>query len=392
MSTTLETDICILGGGIAGLWLNARLRQLGYTTLLVERGALGGGQSVKSQGIIHGGTKYALNGKLSSAAEAIADMPDRWRACLDGTGELDLQGVRVLSEHHYLWSPGSLISNLAGFFASKALRGRVEQIKGTQLPTVFADRAFKGKVYQLAELVIDVPTAIQRLAELAGDSLIADSSPHLQRASDGGIEAVRLQHHQVKAQRYILSAGEGTESLLSDWQQDKPAMQRRPLQMVLVKGAALPPLFAHCLGSSPKPRMTVTTHPCADGQWCWYLGGDLAEQGAGQAPDELIAKAKRELQELLPWISLEGTRWTTLPVNRAEPAQSGLVRPDTAFVQPVANALVSWPTKLALAPNLADQVIEQLQSQQVVPHASTPITDTLTKPKVSAPVWDICFP
>ncbi len=392
MSTTLETDICILGGGIAGLWLNARLRQLGYSTLLVERGALGGGQSVKSQGIIHGGTKYALNGKLSSAAEAIADMPDRWRACLDGTGELDLQGVRVLSEHHYLWSPGSLISNLAGFFASKALRGRVEQIKGKQLPTVFADRAFKGKVYQLAELVIDVPTAIQRLAELAGDSLIADSSPHLQRAADGGIEAVRLQHHQIKAQRYILSAGEGTESLLSDWQQDKPAMQRRPLQMVLVKGAALPPLFAHCLGSSPKPRMTVTTHPCADGQWCWYLGGDLAEQGAGQAPDELIAKAKRELQELLPWISLEGTRWTTLPVNRAEPAQSGLVRPDTAFVQPVANALVTWPTKLALAPNLADQVIEQLQSQQVVPHAPTPITDTLTKPKVSAPVWDICFP
>ncbi|MEH6797674.1 MAG: FAD-dependent oxidoreductase [Halopseudomonas sabulinigri] len=392
MSTTLETDICILGGGIAGLWLNARLRQLGYSTLLVERGALGGGQSVKSQGIIHGGTKYALNGKLSSAAEAIADMPDRWRACLDGTGELDLQGVRVLSEHHYLWSPGSLISNLAGFFASKALRGRVEQIKGKQLPTVFADRAFKGKVYQLAELVIDVPTAIKRLAELAGNSLIADSSPHLQRAADGGIEAVRLQHHQIKAQRYILSAGEGTESLLSDWQQDKPAMQRRPLQMVLVKGAALPPLFAHCLGSSPKPRMTVTTHPCADGQWCWYLGGDLAEQGAGQAPDELIAKAKRELQELLPWISLEGTRWTTLPVNRAEPAQSGLVRPDTAFVQPVANALVTWPTKLALAPNLADQVIEQLQSQQVVPHAPTPITDTLTKPKVSAPVWDICFP
>jgi len=392
MSTTLETDICILGGGIAGLWLNARLRQLGYSTLLVERGALGGGQSVKSQGIIHGGTKYALNGKLSSAAEAIADMPERWRACLAGTGELDLQGVRVLSEHHYLWSPGSLISNLAGFFASKALRGRVEQIKGKQLPRVFADRAFKGKVYQLAELVIDVPAVVQRLAELAGDSLISDSSPHLLRAADGGIEAVRLQQHQIKAQRYILSAGEGTESLLNDWQQAEPAMQRRPLQMVLVKGPTLPPLFAHCLGSSPKPRLTVTTHPCADGQWCWYLGGDLAEQGAGQGPDELISKAKRELQDLLPWISLEGTRWTTLPVNRAEPAQSGLVRPDTAFVQAVGNALISWPTKLALAPNLADQVIEMLEAQQIKPTTSAEPTSELPRPKVSAPVWDICFP
>src|SRR5690554_7342562 len=101
MSTPLHTDICILGGGIAGLWLNERLRQQGFSTLLIEANALGGGQSSKSQGIIHGGTKYALHGKLTTAAEAIAGMPARWRACLDGTGELDLQGVRVLrSEEH----------------------------------------------------------------------------------------------------------------------------------------------------------------------------------------------------------------------------------------------------------------------------------------------------
>ena len=65
MSTTLDTDICIIGGGVAGLWLNARLRKAGYHTVLIERGALGGGQSVKSQGIIHGGIKYALGGKLN---------------------------------------------------------------------------------------------------------------------------------------------------------------------------------------------------------------------------------------------------------------------------------------------------------------------------------------
>ena len=189
MSTTLDTDICIIGGGIAGLWLNARLRQAGYQSLLVERGALGGGQSVKSQGIIHGGIKYALGGKLNAATEAIAGMPERWRSCLAGDGELDLRGVRVLSEHHYLWSPGSLISNLAGFFASKALRGRVEQVKGKALPKVFNDPAFRGKVYQLGELVLDVPSAITRLAELSGDGLIADSSPHVLRADDGSLVA-----------------------------------------------------------------------------------------------------------------------------------------------------------------------------------------------------------
>ncbi|MBF2983044.1 FAD-dependent oxidoreductase, partial [Pseudomonas aeruginosa] len=75
MPQALSTDILIVGGGIAGLWLNARLRRAGYATVLVESASLGGGQSVKSQGIIHGGAKYALHGALTGASEAIADMP-----------------------------------------------------------------------------------------------------------------------------------------------------------------------------------------------------------------------------------------------------------------------------------------------------------------------------
>lgn len=391
MSTTLDTDICIIGGGIAGLWLNARLRQAGYQSLLVERGALGGGQSVKSQGIIHGGIKYALGGKLNAATEAIAGMPEHWRSCLAGDGELDLRGVRVLSEHHYLWSPGSLISNLAGFFASKALRGRVEQVKGKALPKVFNDPAFRGKVYQLGELVLDVPSSITRLAELSGDGLIADSSPHVLRADDGSISGVQLHGATIRAQRYVLTAGEGTDALMQEWGESEPAMQRRPLQMVLVKGPDLPPLFAHCLGASPKPRLTVTTHPCEDGQWCWYLGGELAEQGVNQTADALIDAAKRELTELLPWINLDNCQWTTLPVNRAEPAQSGLVRPDNAYVQAKGNALISWPTKLALAPNLSDQVFEELERQQIKPQPHAPLPSDLPRPRVAEPIWDMCF-
>ncbi|WP_244235689.1 hypothetical protein, partial [Pseudomonas aeruginosa] len=32
MPQALSTDILIVGGGIAGLWLNARLRRAGYAT------------------------------------------------------------------------------------------------------------------------------------------------------------------------------------------------------------------------------------------------------------------------------------------------------------------------------------------------------------------------
>ena len=172
MSDSLSTDILIVGGGVAGLWLNARLRQQGYSTLVVDRGALGGGQSVKSQGIIHGGTKYALGGALTGASEAIADMPRRWREALQGHGELDLSGVRLLSDAHYLWSPGTLTGNLTSFFASKAVRSRVDQVKGNELPPALQHPRFKGKVYRLSELVLDVPSLIRRLAELAGPGLL----------------------------------------------------------------------------------------------------------------------------------------------------------------------------------------------------------------------------
>ena len=284
MSQSLSTDVLIVGGGIAGLWLNARLRRLGYSTLLVERGSLGGEQSVKSQGIIHGGAKYALHGALTGASEAIADMPRRWREALSGSGELDLSGVRLLSEAHYLWSPGTLAGNLTSFFASKAVRGRVDQVKGEQLPPALQDRKFKGKVYRLAELVLDVPSLITRLAELAGDGLLA--ARDIQPLRDGTqLSGLRVDGREIRAQRVVLSAGAGNAQLLATLGIEQPKQQLRPLHMVLAKGPALKPLYAHCLGGGPKPRVTVTTHPAADGQWVWYLGGDLAEAD-GVARDE----------------------------------------------------------------------------------------------------------
>ena len=58
----LRVDIAIIGGGIAGLWMLSRLRKRGYSALLIESEALGSGQTICSQGIIHGGVKYSLQG------------------------------------------------------------------------------------------------------------------------------------------------------------------------------------------------------------------------------------------------------------------------------------------------------------------------------------------
>ena len=391
MSQALSTDILIVGGGIAGLWLNARLRQQGFSTLLLERDTLGGGQSLKSQGIIHGGAKYALHGALTGASEAIADMPRRWGDAIAGHGEIDLRGVRRLSESHYLWSPGTLAGNLTSFFASKAVRGRVDQVKGDQLPAALQHPKFTGKVYRLADLVLDVPSLIQRLSQLAGDSLgAATQIEPLHTGSE--LAGLVIDGTPVHAQRIVLSAGAGNADLLKALGLAQPAQQLRPLHMVLAKGPALKPLYAHCLGGGTKPRVTVTSHPAADGQWVWYLGGDLAEAD-GVARDEArqITAAQLEMADLLPWVDQSQTRWATLRVDRAEPAQSGLVRPDNAFLAEQQRLLVGWPTKLALAPDFADRVLAALQRDGIQPGQHAPLPP-LPRPPLARPVWDELLP
>ncbi|KGF63867.1 NAD(P)/FAD-dependent oxidoreductase [Pseudomonas lutea] len=391
MSSAISTDVLIVGAGVAGLWLNARLRHQGFSTVVVEKASLGGGQTLKSQGIIHGGAKYALHGALSGASEAIADMPRRWREALAGKGELDLSGVRLLSEAHYLWSPGTIAGNLTSFFASKAVRGRVDQVKGSDLPPALQDPRFKGKVYRLAELVIDIPSLVKKLADLAGDSLLAGQNIEPLR-QDGELVGLRVDGRDIHAQRVVLSAGGGMADLLQALNVSQPAMQRRPLHMVLVKGPTLKPLYAHCLGGGPKPRITVTTHPAADGQWVWYLGGDIAEaEGVAREPAEQIAAAKKELTNLLPWVDLSQAQFATLRVDRAEPQQSGLVRPDNAFLDVQGRLMVGWPTKLALAPDFADRVLASLSRDDIHPTPQPPYTD-FPKPPLAIPVWDQLLP
>ena len=295
-SPVVQVDIAIIGGGIAGLWTLNQLRNRGYNAVLFEQEALGSYQTVGSQGMIHGGIKYALSGALSGSSEAISAMPGIWRDCLAGRGKVDLRGCEVLSEDFYLWSHASLTSRVSSFFASKMLRGRVEKLSRKDYPAPLQSPRFNGQAFRLVDLVLDVPSLVSTLADNHPDAIFTIDWDRASLERDGRKGVIRGDGWELQAQQFILTAGAGNEELVSALGGTEPAMQRRPLQQVLMKHQYPAPFYGHCTGASASPRLTISSHRGQDGAPVWYLGGDLATEGVDAEPAQLIAKAKKEIK------------------------------------------------------------------------------------------------
>jgi glycine/D-amino acid oxidase-like deaminating enzyme len=392
----LHTDIAIIGGGIAGLWTLNQLRTKGYSAILFEQEALGSYQTMGSQGMIHGGIKYALAGALSGGSEAISNMPEVWRSCLRGEGKVDLRASKVLSKDFYLWSSSTLQSRLTSFFASKMLRGRVDKLAAPEYPVPFRNPGFRGQVYRLVDLVLDMPSLVQTLARQQ-EEVIFNIDWSVTRLEQRDARAsIVLPELRICAQRLLLTAGTGNEALLAQLGSPGPAMQRRPLQQVLVKHHYRESLYAHCMGGNASPRLTISSHRTSHDEPVWYLGGDLATEGTDDPPELLISKARRELGELLPWIDFGETEWCTIKLDRAEPRQAGLLRPDQSFVGKSAgltNVLTAWPTKLTLCPHLADEIEHSLVADGVLPKHRPDLAPlgSLGKPGIAPTSWDTLF-
>ncbi|WP_169249335.1 FAD-dependent oxidoreductase [Candidatus Competibacter phosphatis] len=386
----LNVDAAIVGGGIAGLWLLARLRERGYSALLIESERLGAGQTICAQGIVHGGAKYSLHGQVSRSAEAVAGMPELWRRCLRGEDAIDLRGARLLAEHQYLWATGAPISRLAAFFASKLMRSRMDKVAADAegahaVPVALRHPAFHGTLYRLDEPVLDVASVLTTFAERYRDVIARSQGPVTLKA-DGTMTLHCVGHPQqvLRPAITVFTAGAGNIGL--PW----VAQQLRPLHMVLARGINLPgPLYAHCLGASDLPQLTVTSHFDADGRLIWYLGGGLAEEGIKRDRHEQIRAARRELSALLPWVDWNPVEFATFTIQRAEAQQPGGGRPAGPGVFRDGRVIAAWPTKLALAPLLAEQIEEVLRSHGVRPR-STDLRALMgwPRPEIAVYPWD----
>jgi glycerol-3-phosphate dehydrogenase len=390
----MNIDIVIFGGGVAGLWLLNQLQKAGYSVVLLETNALGAGQTICSQGIIHGGMKYALQGKITAAARALQDIPTIWKQCLAGSGAIDLSRVPILSKHQYLWSTQTLRSKIAGFLASVTLQNATAALSAKDYPSLFQHPDFKGEMYALDEYVIDVPQLLLALSAPFRSKLIKIKplqSDALEIDANNKVKTLTLQTEQgtliLNPRLMICTAGKGNEFFIKNLQIKNVKMQCRPLHMVAVKHKFPHQIFAHCVGLNNIPRLTITTHAGNTSEYIWYLGGQLAEEGVTKTPAAQITAARKELAHQFPWLDFKTAEFTSFYIERAENAELLGKKPASPFLKQVGNTLIAWPTKLAFAPALSTKIITHLTKQEFLPQFPDPLLPNFTPPDCAIPFW-----
>jgi hypothetical protein len=151
----------------------------------------------------------------------------------------------------------------------------------------------------------------------------------------------------------------------------------------------LPVLNGHCVDGATT-RVTITTDTDTRGRTVWQVGGQIAEDGVQLEPPALIVHARSELESVLPGLNLADAEWATYRVDRAEGITPGGKRPETFQVLENDNTITAWPTKLALAPQLAAEIAERLGPPAVRQSQEERLPDDWPRPEVAEPPWETC--
>jgi glycine/D-amino acid oxidase-like deaminating enzyme len=364
-----QVDVLIYGGGVAGLWTHAVLRHAGYRALLLEKRALGAGQTIQSQGIIHGGFKYAIPGvKDMDSTSAIREMPARWKQNLEGLGKPDLSRVTVHSRECLFWLPSGKVTEFIGKAGLKMLHSKPRNLPKTEWPEILSGA---GSVYAVPEPVLDTGSLLRALAD-GGEGWIKLDEPGV---------------FQVDAKVKVLTAGAGNAQLLHRFRYDAGIMQRRPLSMLLLRGA-LPRIYGHCVEGG-KTALTITSHPWQGGV-VWQIGGEIAEKYANESDYARVRKGAVEtLKSHFPGLRTEGLQVATYRAVRAEARTKQGRRPSGAQVVAVApDLIVAWPTKLALAPVMAEGILNMVSRIAKPSRAAEAAPPNLPDPPLAPYPWE----
>ncbi|MBU1907807.1 FAD-dependent oxidoreductase [Patescibacteria group bacterium] len=358
MSITIPLDVLVIGGGSAGLWLLDELRRKGHSAVLVESDSLGKGQTIASQGILHGGMKHALVARPGTFVKALGSMTRVWRECLSGDREPDLSSVSRRSDSCYFWRTSSFASFVGSFGARFGIRSEIKKVAYTSLPDVL--RGASGDVYQIDEQVIDPSSLVSALFERNRPFVIRADVARVELSSRNTVIAVHLSGSNgyiktLKSEFVVLTAGEGNAALRKICGLPEKAMLLLPLQILVLRGD-LPDLNGVCLEGT-QAKAVITTHRLSNNDAVWQFASERIDP---EASERFAQLALGEIAAALPGFNFPKFSVSVYTAKRAECATESGGRCADVAVFKEGNVVTAWPTKLVLVPRMVERVMGYL--------------------------------
>ena len=388
----MRLDAVIFGGGAAGLWLLDRLSRDGHHVVLLESRGLGAGETVGSQGILNVGRSIKASGLSSRVTKPLRELPNVWRDALLGRIVPNLTRTRLRSECCYLWQAESSVvpsSRERGVFGAHLNEPHPDDERPAVLTEV------TGPVRRVPEQVICPASYLADLADQYRDRLLLiDAERGLQfwMNSPGEVDAIQLTSPtdgrtlELRPRQVIFTAGCDNARLRERVGLSVDALPSRPLHMVLARGN-LPELNGHCVEGAAN-LVTVTSDFDGDGRTVWQIGGRIAKDGMKLDPHAQTERVRAELACILPRLNLKGVEWSTYRLDRVEEEFGNSSRREAIQVFCAGNVTTGCPTKLVLAPVLADEIADRATSPFITtPFDSSPLADW-PRPETAPLPWN----
>ncbi|MBF9028566.1 hypothetical protein FZCC0188_11630 [Rhodobacterales bacterium FZCC0188] len=330
----------VIGGGVVGSWLHNSLISSGRESILVSD-FNAPSQTLFSQGIIHGGTKYALGLRKSEIIKNIRSMPQIWDLGFSRKAKPFLPQEAILSENQMLIFPKSLMGRAKRSLVSRAVASTTSSGGLTNI---------MGKSFlslNLNEKVLDPATLLSALCQGNMINSVVDSVD-----TYSGI--VRLRNgHTLKSNRIFVCAGAGVEELVPQIK-----IQKRALCMFSVRSnRTLPDLFLHYIRGQ-KPLFTITSH-----SGVWYVGGEISEVSVDIDDHEASSMCLGALCGAFPELRKHKLSINCHRVDRIEPVTADNNRPNSPLIEHIGKATVILPVKLTFTPLLSNIAVRAASDQ-----------------------------
>jgi glycine/D-amino acid oxidase-like deaminating enzyme len=385
----IACDVLIIGGGVQGLWLLNDLRSEGYSALLLERRALGDGQTCHSHVYLHQGHLYRDVG----LAMRLKEITPRWREWLARRSD---QRLGVVPSYFGFANPADARTREALWNDPRlGLNYRVvtndppRALAGGAVRVVLesAEVCLDGRwlVSELRRGVDDWISQVEQVRAIALDlSRVAGGRPRGGQVEEvvvtmpGGPAPVRFQPSAL-----VLAAGAGNQTLLLQATGGNPILlgrlsnnqQLRLAYMLVIRGPSeeLPPLT----GVFPDlGGLFQVSRRLADSDEVVWLVSDQRSQMLTFVEDWIEFDASwwlravlSNLERLAPRLfgssPLRGRfQWGIYAAPKAEGRSEGAIPLEERIEQfGIENLWTLWPTKLTLAPKVSQDVVAAISQQ-----------------------------